>query len=80
MDSRESVIAALRALNNQACLTALSNVGEYKRACKELENGQPQISFADGKFTVHLGGETVTLDDKSENFRCSCPSPVICRH
>lgn len=80
MDSRESVISALKALSNQPCLTALANAGEYKRACKELQSGEPQIAFADGKFTVALGGETVTLGIKSDTFRCTCPSPVVCRH
>ncbi len=80
MDSCKQVISALKALNNQTCLAALANMGEYKRALKELQNGKPSISFADEKFKVKIGGETVTLGEKRESFRCTCPSPLICRH
>lgn len=79
MDSSQSVRAALTALNNQTCLTALANAGEYKRALKLLDESA-QITFSDGKFVVAIGGETVTLGAESDTFSCTCPSPVICRH
>lgn len=79
-NKRDEVAAALRGVCSEAALTALANTGEYKRACKDFERGGQTVEFADGAFRVETGGEIVTLGGEPASFRCTCPSPIVCRH
>lgn len=66
-------------------LAALSNLGNVKRATRELErgrvrwtleedDGEVRVEWSDGPTTVIPAGATVS------EARCSCPATTVCRH
>lgn len=65
---------------SEASLTALSNKGIYKRACKDIEGISADISLSDETASVSVGGETVTLKHPLAECTCTCVSRTICRH
>jgi SWIM zinc finger len=78
MSRREDLLAL-----GEAELVALANRGLYKRASKELEKGEFELTVAeDGAVTLIQGAVTTQLEPDRilKETRCSCAATGLCRH
>ena len=71
---------------DEETLTALSNKGIYKRACKDTE-GITNVDYTENEdltgscfADVKVGSEMCSITAPLSESRCSCPSRGICRH
>ena len=74
-----ALLTALRDAD-ESYLVGMSNKGLYKRAVKDLETAEGEITSQGETITVTIIGETCTLRDPLWESECSCPSRSICRH
>ena len=62
-------------------LIALSNKGLYNRALRELPDSGINISWENKTLTAAFtDGTVLSISDKIQDYRCSCPSRVACKH
>ena len=61
-------------------LIAIANKGIYKRAVKDAENAEADITESEDSAEVSFGGEKCVITFPLEESRCSCPSRTVCRH
>lgn len=61
-------------------LTALANKGIYKRAVKDAENVQADITETENAAEVTVGGEKCVITAPLGDSTCTCPSRTVCRH
>ncbi len=78
-----SIAEELRNCTNEK-LVSMSDMGTYKRSCKEAEKSDresfPEVREGAEEISVTAGKETVCLRVPLEKSSCSCVSRKICRH
>ncbi|MDX8350243.1 SWIM zinc finger family protein [Cognatiyoonia sp. IB215446] len=75
-------LAALLDTHDESALAALASVGLVRRASRDLEAGNFQITSRDDtQAKVTTGDQTVELKGPSlTDATCTCPATGICRH
>ena len=74
---KEAVLSA-----DEDTLTALSNKGIYKRACKDAEVAASavDVDIGENSAEVRFADAVSTVVFPLSESRCSCPSRTVCRH
>ena len=75
----KQLISAIRSADEES-LISLANKGIYKRAVKDAENAEADITESDAKAEVSVGGEKCVITVPLGESKCSCPSRTVCRH
>ena len=65
---------------DEESLTAIANKGIYKRAVKDSENAEAEITEHDTSAEVTFSDVKCVITVPLENSSCTCPSRTICRH
>lgn len=75
----DQLAAAIRKADEES-LTAIANKGIYKRAVKDAESAEGDITDSGAAAEVSVGGEKCVITLPLGESSCTCPSRTVCRH